>query len=246
MTLRLLSLLLLGTLLRADALGDLRDALARLDGQSPVKASVEYQFWSRQGDDKQPVVTEGRAAATVEDGPQGLRMSWAPDLLKAAAREAQAQATDPEAKAPTRQALEGLRALTVRDALHGAEALLRALDQAQLVEAREDTWQGRPARLLRLKISPRLSRQDRKYVKEMEASAQVWVGADGLPLAAETQVHLKGRAFLVISFEQQERETFQFAHSGGRLVVVHHTKESSGSGGGERGQRKSVVTLHLA
>lgn len=246
MTLRLLSLLLLGTLLRADALGDLRDALARLDGQSPVKASVEYQFWSRQGDDKKPLITEGRAAATVEDGPQGLRMSWAPDLLQAAAQEAQAQAADPDAKASTRQALEGLRALTVRDALHGAGALLRTLEQAQLVEAREDAWQGRPARLLRLKLSPRLSRQDRKYVKEMEASAQVWVGADGLPLAAETQVHVKGRAFLVISFEQQERETFRFARSGGRLVVVHHTMERSGSGGGEQGQRKTMVTLHLA
>jgi hypothetical protein len=152
---------------------------------------------------------------------------------------------DPEKKATTRQALDAMKASEVSDYLNGSEELLRTLEQAQLIEEKSEAWQGRPARLLLLKITPRMGQQERKYIKEMDATAKVWVGADGLPLAAESQVKLKGRALLVISFESQQREEFRFARAGNRLVVVHHTRESSGSGGGEKGQSKTVMNLNL-
>lgn len=243
MNLRLLVLVLAAGLLRADALGDLKGSLAHLNGQEPVKASVTYQYWSRQGDEKKPVVTEGKAALFVEEGPQGLKMSWSRALLQAAAQEAKAQAKDPEAKASVRRAIEGLKAVEVSDYLNGADELLRTLEQGQLLEEKAEAWQGRPARLLRFKITPKLSRQNQKYVKELVATASVWVGSDGVPLAAETQVRMKGRALMVISFEQDQKETYQFARVGNRLVVTHHAKESSGSGGGEQGQTRTVVTL---
>ena len=245
MDLRLISLLLACALLPADTLSDLKGTLSRLNGQDPVKASVDYQFWSRQGSDKKPVITEGRAQSHVEDGPQGLKIAWSRPLIQAAAQEARAKAQDPEKKTPTREAIEGLGAVELSDALNGADRLLRTLDQAQLVEEKADQWQGHPARLLRLKVTPRLSQEDQKYVKELEASAQVWVGADGLPLAAESQTHMKGRALLVINFEQRQKEAFRFARMGNRLVVVHHETESSGSGGGQQGQSKRVTDLSL-
>jgi hypothetical protein len=243
---RLLFLLAAASLLRADALTDLRGTLAHLDGHAPVKARVNYEFWNRQGDDKHPVITQGQASALVEEGPQGLRLSWSPDLLQAAGREAQAHALDPEVKTPTRDAIEGMKALTVDDALDGASHLLRTLENAQLVSVQTGAWQGQPARVLQLKLAPRLSQQDRKYVKDFQATAQVWVGADGTPLAAETETNLKGRAFLVISFQQQEHERFRFVRSGNRLIVIHHADESTGSGGGEHGQQKTVVDLTLS
>ncbi len=246
MRLRLLSLLLASSLLQADTLTDLKALLIRLNGQEPVKVSVEYQFWNRQGDDKKPVITEGHARTQVEDGPQGLKMIWSRGVLQSAAQEAKAKALDPEKKTPTRRAIEGLKALEMSDYLNGAEELLRTLEQAQLIEEKGgETWQGKPARLLHLKLTPSLSQQDRKYVKEMSATAKVWVGADGMPLAAETEVRLKGRAFLVISFEQQQKEAFQFTRNGNRLIVLRHTQESTGSGGGEKGQSKTVTTLTL-
>ena len=246
MRLRLLALLLAGGLLQADGLSDLKATLARMTGQDPVKASVDYQFWSRQGDDKAPVITEGKATTFVEDGPQGLRMSWNRALIQAAAQEARAQAMDPEKRATTRRAIEGLKAVEVSDYLNGAEELLRLLEQGQLLEEKAEAWQGKPARRFLLKLAPRLSKQDQKYVKDFDATASVWVGSDGLPLAAETQTRMKGRALLVISFEQQQKESFQFMKVGNRLVVVRHARESSGSGGGERGQSKTTVILHLS
>jgi hypothetical protein len=245
MYLRLLSLLLLGSLVQADTLSDLKGLLPRLQGSEPIKASVDYQFWNRQGDDKKPVITEGRATTQVEDGPQGLRMTWSRNTLQAAAQEAKAKALDPEKKTPTRRALEGLKALEVSDYLNGADELLRTLEQSQLVQERLDTWEGKPAKLLQLKVTPKLGQQERKYIKEMEATAKVWVSNEGLPLAAETEIRMKGRALLVISFEQHQKEAFQFTRVGNRLVVLRHAQESSGSGGGEKGQSKTVMSLSL-
>ncbi len=245
MHLRLFSLLLVGALLSADTLSELKGTLARLNGQEPVRANVDYRFWSRQGDEKKPVITEGKATTHVEDGPQGLRMSWSRGLIQTAAQEAKAEALDPEKSTPTRRAIEGLKAIEVSDYLNGAEELLRTLEQSQLVAEKAEVWQGKPARLLQFKLSPRMAQQQRKYVKEMDATARVWVGADGLPLAVESQVHMKGRALLVISFEQQQKEEFQFTRAGNRLVVVQHVQERSGSGGGEKGQSRTVMNLSL-
>ncbi|HEY3399647.1 MAG TPA: hypothetical protein VGK03_03360 [Geothrix sp.] len=245
MNLRLLAILLVGGLLQADALSDLRSTLAHLNGQEPVKASVDYHYWSKQGDEKSPVITEGRATTIVEESPQGLKMSWNRALLQAAEQEARVQAKDPEKKATTRRAIEGLRALEVSGYLNGAEDLLSTLDQCRLLEEKAEPWQGKPARRLQFKLTPRLSRQDQKYVKDLDATATVWIGADGLPLAAETQTRMKGRALLVISFEQQQKTSSQFTRIGNRLVVVHHVQESSGSGGGERGQSRTTVSVHM-
>lgn len=245
MNLRLLVLILAGGLLRADSLSDLKSALARLNGQESIKASVDYQFWSKQGEEKSPSITEGQATTLVEDGPQGLKMAWSRVLIQTALQEAKAQAKDPEQKDATRRAIQGLRALQVSEYLSGAEDLLQTLEQGQLTGETSEAWQGKPAKLLQFKVTPKLSKQNQKYVKEMEATAKVWIGADGVPLAAETQMRMKGRAMLVISFEQREKHAYRFTRVGNRLVVVHHALESSGSGGGQRGESKTVVTLHL-
>lgn len=242
---RLLALCLAGGLLQADTLSELKGTLTRLNGQEPVKASVDYQFWSKQGDEKKPDITEGRATTYVEDGPQGLKMSWNRALIQTAVQEAKAKLMDPEAKASTRRAIEGLKAIEVNDYLNGASELLRTLEQGQLTEEKSAAWQGRPTRLLQFKLTPKMAKREQKYIKEFEATAKVWIGSDGCPLAAETQTRVKGRVMLVVSFEQQQKESFQFARVGNRLVVTQHTQENSGSGGGEHGQSKTVVNLSL-
>jgi hypothetical protein len=74
-------------------------------------------------------------------------------------------------------------------------------------------------------------------------TARLWLGADGLPAALETQFHARGRALLVISFETNQKEEFRFARTGRRLVVTRHLQEIQSSGGGQTGVKKSLVTL---
>ena len=241
----LLLLCLLCSAARADALSDLKTALSRLKGDDAVHASVDYAFQGRSGDEKSPVMEEGRVCATVEEGPPGLRIFWDRKTLDSSAAEVRARLADPEKKTPTRSAMEALNAVTLSGYLNAAPGLLNRLAQGTLVEEKTATWQDRPARLLVFKLVPKLDAQSKKYVKEFEVVAKLWVGADGLPLAAQNRTTLKGRALLMITFEQTEEESYEYARRGDRLVAVRHMKEEHHSGMGEKNDRKTTVNLRL-
>ena len=241
----ILVFLLSCSLLRADAQSELRSALTRLTGLGPVMASVELQVSGGDGDAKKPAGPENRAAAVVEDGPEGMKIIWSRSVMAAAEDEHRAQIRDPEAKAPTRHAMDGLSATHLSDYLNAAPEMLGALDQAESPEEKDATWEGQPARLLAFKVTPRMNERTRKMIKQLDATVKIWIGANGLPLAAERRLQLKGRAYLVISFESSELETFRFKQAGDRLVVIRHEKESSGSGAGEHNHQKTVANLVL-
>ncbi len=243
MRLHILVLAALTLPLRADGLAALRARLQKPAGAETLKASVQLETWNRRGDDKKPVVSQGKASAWAEYGPQGLRLFWGRETLAQALQEARLRTGDPEKTTPTRDALGALDALSVQACFDPAAELLQDLDKATLLEERADTLDGRDLKLLSLKLEPRLGARDRKYVKELEATAKVWVDAEGLPVAAETRVKVRGKALLVISFSSEQRDAYRFARVNGRLVTVHHLHESSGSGGGESGQSRRVTTL---
>lgn len=233
-------------LLQADALSDLKSGLARLSGGEGVKATADVQIWRQVVDDKKPVVTQGRASAQVEDGPQGVRIGWSRGLLQQAQAEARAQALDPEKSVPTRLAMDSLGAVGVSEYLNYAGPLLRELDRAQarVQEERSEAWNGKPARLLVLKVEPRIPASQRKYIKDLKVDARLWLGADGLPLAYASSVKFKGSRFFV-SFEGSNAEELHFARTGSRLVAVHIASENQNSGLGQQSQRKSTTTLTL-
>ena len=241
----LILLFLSCSLLRADTLTDLKARLATLNGRDPVTATVEYEFSNQGSDDDQPVNKQGKSSALVEDGADGIRITWPRELLMTAEREAREQSANQEGKTDTRRAIGNIGPMMVHDHLNAASGLQRTLEQATLLEEKADTWEGQPARLLVMKLPPPQSAQARKYLKEWTATAKLWVGADGLPLAAELRRHQKGRALLVVSFEGDNNEDFRYAVVGQRLVIVRHVRESSGSGAGQKSREKSVITFRM-
>lgn len=244
---RSLALLFAATaLLRADALADLRSGLLKLNGGDGVKATLDVQYWRQVVDDKKPVVTQGRASAQVEDGPQGVRIGWSRGLLQQVQAEARAQALDPERSVPTRLAMDSVGAVGVSEYLNYAGPLLRELERAQakVQEERQEAWNGKPARLLVLKLEPRIPSNQRKYIKDLKVDARLWIGPDGLPLAYSSSVKFKGSRFFV-SFEGGNAEELHFTRSGNRLVAVQVSSDNQNSGLGQQSQRKSTTTLTL-
>jgi hypothetical protein len=229
----------------AGALAEVTATLSRLAAKDPVTVRFEHRHRARSGEDG-AAPAEGMVSGEATDGPAGLAVRWERPLLERARAEEARQATEPEAPTPTRQALADLDAAKLADLLDAAPSLTRALEKAVLLEDRADALDGSPARLLVLRFDPVLRARDRKYVKEVEATARLWLGADGVPLAAERLVRVKGRAFLVVSFESEQRETFRFARAGDRLLAVRHERVASSSGGGESGERRSITTLAVA
>jgi hypothetical protein len=228
--------------LPAGSLDDLRGALQKLPGGDPVRATMEHSFWRQTMDDKKPTVTQGRVTAQVEDGPQGLKVAWARPTLQQAIKELAAQEREPESTTPTRTALRNVDPLEAAESLNHAEALLRDLAQAQVLEERAEAWQGRPAKLLVLKLTPNIPAGQRKYLKELKVDAKVWVGQDGLPLAFSSQVAFKGSR-MFISFEGGNSQELQFARVGNRLVVTRTTSEDRSAGFGASSQTKKTTTM---
>ncbi len=238
----LIVLLSLALPLPAHGLDDLRAALQKVQGSEPVKAALEHSFWRQTMDDKKPTVSQGKVTAQLEDGPQGFRVTWGRPILQQAFKEMAAQEREPEKTTPTRTALRNMDPLETAESLNHAEALLRDLAQAQVQEERAEAWQGRPAKLLVLKLTPKIPESQKKYLKELKADAKVWVGADGLPLAFSSSVAYKGSR-MFISFEGGNTQERQFTRVGNRLVVTRATSEEHNAGFGASSQTKKTTTL---
>ena len=229
-----LSILLLSLALPlgANGLDDLRSSLQKLQGSEPVKATLDHSFWRQTMDDKKPLVSQGK----------GLKVAWCRGTLQQAAKELAAQEREPDRPAPTRIALRNVDPLEVGESLSHAEALLRDLAQAQVQEERADTWQGRSAKLLVLKLTPKIPESQRKYLKELKVDAKVWIGADGVTLAFASSVSFKGSR-MFISFEGGNTQELHFSRVGNRLVTTRATSEDRSSGCGASTQTKKTTTL---
>ena len=223
------------------ALADLSSALVRLAATAPIRARVEHRCSVTLGDERPGA--EGLVTAIAAAGPEGLQVGWGPAVLAEAGREEQRRLADPEAPSPVRDALLDLKPLDLSRALDAAPELVRSLQQAELVEQRAEVRDGAPATLLVLKVTPSLGSRERRYVKEASGLVRLWLSAEGVPVAAEQEVKASGRAFLVISFESEQRESLRFARVGDRLVVVHREFEQRSAGAGDRSRRHSVTDL---
>jgi len=243
----ILSLLAVGcAAAHADTQSQLKSALAEFVGESPVRAEVSFEYWSNAGDKDGMAEEKCTVSVGVEEDAGGLRIAWSRDTIAAAASEVRAASADPERKTPMRRAMGTLSATVLSGYLNGTAELERWLEQSELLKEESVDWKGAPARLLTYKSTPRVNAQTKKYVKQLDASVRVWVGSGGVPLAAERNVRIKGRALLVVSFESTESDAYEFTVSGDRLVVTRHARESNGSGTGGSSAQKTVALLTLA
>jgi hypothetical protein len=235
-------LLSLALPLSANGLDDLRAVLGKLRGTESVKASLEHTFWKQIIDSKKPVVSQGQVSAQVEANSQGLRILWSNATLQQAAKELDIQEREPNHATPTRTALKNVDALEVGESLSHADALLRDLTQAEIQEEKTEAWQGRPVKVLVLKLLPKIPDAQRKYMKELKVDGKVWLGPDGIPLAFSSRVAYKGSR-LLITFEGGIAQELQFARVGNRLVVTRAVSDEHNAGFGASTQTKKTMTI---
>ena len=231
---------------RADALGDLKAALARGAVNTPLRALVDTSSWRKVGEGKDADEDRGAAVLSVEDGPRGLVVTHGRELLARIDADLSARARNPDAKTPAPYALDEARPRDLLALTQAAGAITRTIERGVFKGERLDNYQGKPARALRFELPISvLSTRDRKYAKEFNATYEVWIGADGTPLASRLRQAVKGRAFVVVGFESVSEEETVFALAGARLVAVRKESHSSAAGAGERDERKVVTALQL-
>ncbi len=240
----LVAALLCAPLAHADGLADLRSALARLPGQTPLKATLEVRTVDRHGEGAEATEKQGQASVGLEDGARGLQVSYARDLLARLDAEQRQFAHDPKAKTPTVWALDKLDTHEIAPMASAAALISRNVEEMPFKAEKADSWNGKPARQLTFSIPvAKLPEQQRKYVKEFDGSFAVWIAADGTPLASEMRVSVKGRAFVVVSFDAVDENSSTYAVIGDRLVTLRSESHSASSGAGEHGDQRVTKTL---
>ena len=231
---------------QADGLADLKGALSRLQAQAPVKGVVELKAWRKTGDGKEAEESNGQASIVVEDSPRGLQVLYGKDVLSKVESEERARAKDPNLKAPTIYAMSELDTSALRPMVSAAAGLARQVEEATFKGEKADAYAGKPARVLSFEMPiEKLSERNRKYVKKFESVLDIWIAADGTPLASRHNLNVSGRAFVVVSFEQKSDDECVYSQVGDRLVTVRKTSKNSSSGAGEKQESKVTRTLQV-
>lgn len=239
-------LVLYSTGARADGPADLKAALARLQGQTPLKAVLEISRRTHQGEGKDQEETVSKATVTLEDGARGLQVLYGKDLLARAEAEENAREKDAKAKTPTLSAMRDIGAGELRPMISAAGTLARRMEKAVFKGEEVQAYGGKPARLLSFGIAlESISEKDRKFIKKYEGSLDIWIAADGTPLASHSKDLASGRAYVVISFESKSDDQSVYKVVGERLITIHKEIKSSSSGAGEKGESHITKTLTL-
>jgi hypothetical protein len=231
---------------RADGLADMKAALARASGTAPIKALVETRTWRKLGEGAQAEEERGAASITVEDGARGLSVAHSKEMVTRMDAELRARSKNPNSKTPILSALEEIGPRDVLALTSAAASLVRTIERGQFKGERADSYQGKSARVLTFDMPiSTLSTRDRKYAKTFTSVLDVWIGADGMPLASRLRQAMSGRAFVVVTFEARQDEDSVYSLVGDRLLAVHKEARSHAAGAGERDERKVVTALSI-
>jgi hypothetical protein len=225
--------LLAASVAHADAVADLRAALAKLPADGPLAATLDARS-STHGDD-QAKPAQAAVRVGVASDAAGLHLSFAPDLLRRVSDEATAHARDKTRPMPVNDLLDKLTVANVQPMVDFAPELRHLLDGAKLSGQREDTHAGNPAHLLVFDVPISPSAQKQMTVKSYLGRLEVWLDAGGIPVAVRETMAVHGRK-LLISIDFNTVSSYELRVLGTRLLAVsRHTEESHsvfGHGGG--------------
>jgi hypothetical protein len=239
---KLALVVLLATSASADPRTDLRSALSRLPATAHVHGVFDVTSTSKPDEDEPAEI--GKASVGFETTDSGLRLLYGKTALAAAVHEARAEANDPERPTPTRLGFNQVRPLHIADLVDAASYLTVGLENAQVVDLKPGNFHGRAARILTLKISPKMSKREKKHMKKFDMTMMLWLGDDGVPLAAERKTYWKA-SILLISLERDERQTWTYTRTADRLIATKFEEKSKSKGLGQNRDSTIVEVLTL-
>jgi hypothetical protein len=229
---------------RADTVADMRAAVSQLRATKPIHVSIDVQRSRKNEGRFANQQFTGSASMDVIEDDAGLHITFSRALLERIDRESREYTADPRRTTPTRAAVNDTEATEVADAVNFAGPFLRLVDTATKVSETRAVRDGRPVRVLVLKLTPKLPPEATSIfrLKFTEDQMTVWVGDDNLPVAAE-RLQRGTAGFMFIKGSMTNRSSWTFTHYADRLVVLRDDTSYAGSGFGQKGEGRSVQVV---
>jgi hypothetical protein len=223
--------------LGADTLSDLQKRLEKFPAKAPFAASARVQVNAAAQEDTSRA---GEGAFDIESGPSGFTIRISPQTLVASANEAAAQKQNPNAPTPTRTAMVALSVFDIMESVDAASMLRADLNSATLVDEQRATLEGRPSTVLRVKVKPSFATKSR-FVTEPKIELKIWIGSDGMPVAAERiSNYAAGVAF--VKGENTRTERWEFASYGDRLYATRNDQHEDATAAGKHIRSSRTVS----
>lgn len=229
---------------RAEVVADMRAAISQLRATKPIHVSIDVQRSRKNEGRFANQQFTGSASLDVVEDEAGLRITFPRSILERAESESRAHTADPRKATPTRAAINDTQATEVADAVDFAGPFLRLLDTAKKVSEARGVHDGRPVRVIVLKLAPKLPPEATSIfsVKFTEDQLTIWLGDDNVPLAAE-RIQRGTAGFMFIKGSMMNRSSWIFTRYGDRLVVLRDDTAYAGSGFGQKGEGRSVQVV---
>jgi len=224
-------------LLAADTLSDLQKRLETFPARAPFAVSAKVRVSAAA---LQEAGRAGEGTFDVDSGLSGFTIRISPKTLAASANEAAAQKQNPNAPTPTRTAMVALTVFDIMESVDAASMLRDDLSGATLIDERSAALDGKPSTVLRVKVKPSFATKS-PLVSEPAIELKIWIGSDGVPVAAERVSHYSaGVAF--VKGENTRTERWNFAAWGDRLFATRHERNEDATAAGKHVRSSRTVT----
>jgi hypothetical protein len=213
----------------ADTLSDLQKRLEKFPAKAQFAASAKVQVNAAAQEDASRA---GEGAFDVESGPAGFTIRISPKTLLASANEAAAQKQNPNVPTPTRTAMVALTVFDIMDSVDAASMLRDDLSGATRIDEQSD--------VLRVRVKPSFASKSR-FVSEPKIELKIWIGSDGIPIAAErVSKYSAGVAF--VKGENTRTERWDFATYGDRLYATRNEQNEDATAAGKHIKSSRTVS----
>lgn len=235
----------LSSLSMADGQADLRNALKQLQSTKPVAVNAQFKLVGSSGDHDDPIEHEGVINLRLEDGPDGLRAIYSPELVAQLHAEELAKVDDENVKNSALNAVGQFEYWEWRELLYPSSQLELALARSHFIDEKVDERNGKQVRRLKFSMPhDKIDKKYRKYIKKYKNHLLVWIDESGVPLASQMTEKGSGRVFIVISFQFENESYTEYQQQAGRLLVAKRDVKEATSGTTMQSQRHftSIVT----
>ncbi|WP_199608598.1 hypothetical protein [Flocculibacter collagenilyticus] len=234
-TLSLPSLLFVGTMgmlpnvALADGLSDLYSALEKLKGTDSISAQLEYKYTETERG-KPDVITNGYVQLNLLDNENGLNITLSNEVLDRVDEESILRVEQEDAKTPTLNAINDLRAIKLRNMLSSASLLLRTIKKYEFVKEENVELNNAIVRKLSFTMPLDVVIKDKKvrsHVNDFEGSYEVFINENGIPIESHFNVRGDGSAFIFFNVDITEKQVAKYQVIKERLVIVQSENAQS-------------------
>lgn len=229
----------------ADGLTDLKNALKRLDGNSPIIVELNSSF----ADIHDEELKNGKVTVVLNDNQHGFQLTYSADELAKMQAEKLAKVSNEDAPSPTLDAAYKLKAINLHKVLTASTNLSQFLERAEFLSERIDVFNQENVRVLAFDLPMEVliyNKRTRKYVDDFSARYEILIRDDGTPIKSELNFQGSGSAYMILSVEAYGKNTEFYQVVNDRLVVTKRaTTNGSKSffGDFERNEEKVIVIM---